>query len=263
LCFEEGNLHIYTPKDKNSGGGVKTMSAYSKKSGFLNGKGFYLALALCLAGAGTAAYFAAPQGEPLASESSPSLVVERPSEIVKKTEKPVENIKKESEKPVVREELSIIQTELETAAEPASQVPVAKPAPSFVAPVEGEMLTEFSNGELVKNETLGDWRTHNGADIRADEGTQVVSVSDGTVTGIEDDPVWGTSVTIDHGKGIVSVYRGLGSTLSVKTGEKVSAGQPVGTVGKVPAESLLPSHLHFEMTKDGEYIDPAEKLKLK
>lgn len=239
------------------------MSAYSKNSGFFNGKGFYIALALCLAGAGAAAYFAAPQSNPIASESSPSLVLERKSDVVKKTEKPVQNVKKESEKPVVKEELSNIQTELETAAEPISQVPVAKPAASFVVPVEGEVLAQFSNGELVKNETLGDWRTHNGTDIRADEGTQVVSASDGKVSAIEDDPVWGTSVTIDHGKGVASVYRGLDSTLSVKTGEKVSAGQPIGIVGKIPAESLLPSHLHFELTKDGEYIDPAERLKLK
>ena len=75
--------------------------------------------------------------------------------------------------------------------------------------------------------------------------------------------MWGTSLVIDHGKGIVSVYKGLDDDLSVKAGDNVSTGQPIGTVGKIPAESLLPSHLHFEMKKDGKYIDPVEKLKLK
>jgi len=239
------------------------MSAYSKNSGFLNGKGFYLALALCLAGAGAAAYFAAPQSTPIEQGSTSSSLIEQQSEVVKKTEKTVQNVEKESEDPMLREELTELQTELETAAHPSHQVPVVKPAPSFSAPVEGEVLAPFSNGELVKNETLGDWRTHNGVDIRCDEGAQVVSVSEGKVTDIADDPVWGTSVTIDHGSGIVSVMRGLDSTLSVKSGDKVAIGQPVGTVGKVPAESLLPAHLHLEMTDDGAYIDPAQKLGLK
>ena len=54
------------------------------------------------------------------------------------------------------------------------------PAPSFALPVEGEILTEYSDGELVKNETLGEWRTHDGIDIAAAANTPVKAAADGT-----------------------------------------------------------------------------------
>ena len=43
-------------------------------------------------------------------------------------------------------------------------------------------LLPFSNGKLVKNATLADWRTHDGVDIRAEVGDKVCAMADGTVT---------------------------------------------------------------------------------
>lgn len=236
------------------------MSAYSKNSGFFNGKGFYLALALCLAGAGTAAYFAAPKDAPLEQESSVVSAAESRSETVRKTEKSVDDVEKEKTVSV-REELSSLQEEIKATAESVSSVPQVKQQTyEIVMPVDGEVFAHFSDGELVRNETMGDWRTHNGIDIRADEGAKVVSAASGAVVGIEDDPLWGTVVTIDHGSGLVSVYRGLASTLSVKVNDEVSAGEAIGNIGQIPSESLLPAHLHFEMTKNGNYIDPVQMI---
>lgn len=61
--------------------------------------------------------------------------------------------------------------------EAASEPPAADPAPAaaeaprlIVEPLRGEVLTAFSMEELVYNQTLGDWRTHDGVDIAADSG---------------------------------------------------------------------------------------------
>ena len=73
-----------------------------------------------------------------------------------------------------------------------SAEPVNKPVKSEVGnimPVEGEIDVPFSNGELVKSVTLGVWKTHDGADILCDAGTDVKSMSDGIVKEIKDDPL--------------------------------------------------------------------------
>ena len=86
-------------------------------------------------------------------------------------------------------------------------------------PVNGEILEPFSNGELVKSETLGYWKTHDGVDIKADFGEPVKAMNKGTVTKIWDDPLWGNCMTIDHGNGIVGHYYNLSKEMSVKAVE--------------------------------------------
>lgn len=133
-------------------------------------------------------------------------------------------------------------------------------APSYqpmVRPVNGEIIGSFSNGELVKSTTLNVWKTHDGVDIRADAGATVKSMSIGTVTEVRDDPMWGVCVVIDHGNGIEGHYYGLDKTVSVKTGDTVSAGSVIGAVGSAEAEIAEPSHLHFGVKQNGSWIDPA------
>ncbi|MBR5502320.1 MAG: M23 family metallopeptidase, partial [Oscillospiraceae bacterium] len=117
----------------------------------------------------------------------------------------------------------------------------------------------FSNYELVKSETMNDWRTHNGADLAADAGSEAVAVYAGVVTCAVQDPLWGGCVTLRLDTGYEVTYAGLG-TLAVQEGQRVSQGEPVGTVGEAPAESALPSHLHIEVMSGISYIDPAVLL---
>lgn len=124
-------------------------------------------------------------------------------------------------------------------------------------PVTGEIINPYSNGELVKSVTLDVWKTHDGADIAAAEGTAVASCMKGTVKEISDDPLWGVYVIIDHGDGIEGHYCGLAESLNVKAGQEVKMGEIIGQVGNTcEIECKLDPHLHFGITKNGRWIDP-------
>lgn len=124
-------------------------------------------------------------------------------------------------------------------------------------PVEGEVINPYSNGELVKSETLDVWKTHDGADIAAEAGAAVAACMKGTVSEIKNDPLWGVCVLIDHGDGVIGHYYNLAESLNVKTGQEVAMGEIIAQVGNTAdAECKLPSHLHFGITKNGAWIDP-------
>ena len=130
-----------------------------------------------------------------------------------------------------------------------------------VAPLVGEEVAAFSVDELKYNETLGDWRTHDGIDIAAEVGTQVIAGCSGVVTAVRDDDMMGTLVTIAHDDGYETTYANLRSSPGVGEGQYVSAGEVIGAVGSSSiAEFSMPAHLHFSVSKDGVPCDPAEFL---
>lgn len=129
--------------------------------------------------------------------------------------------------------------------------------PSFVAPVEGEILKEFSMDSLVYSETLKEWTTHSGLDIRAEKSTVVKASADGKVKSIKNDPRYGLTVVIEHDENYQTVYANLLTTEFVKEGEEVKQGQSIGTVGNTAMFEISdPSHLHFEILKDGVAVNP-------
>lgn len=124
-------------------------------------------------------------------------------------------------------------------------------------PVTGEIINPYSNGELVKSVTLDVWKTHDGVDIAAEQGSAVASCMKGTVTEVRNDPLWGVCVVIDHGDGIEGHYYGLAETLNVKAGQEVKMGEIIGQVGDTAEiECKLDSHLHFGITKNDSWVDP-------
>ena len=132
----------------------------------------------------------------------------------------------------------------------------------FIFPVEGEVIKEFAKDNLIYSETLEEWITHTGIDIKADRTTIVKSVADGTVKSIKNDPRYGLTVTIEHADGYTSVYSSLLTAEFVKEGEKVTQGQTIGTVGNSAVfEVAEDNHLHFELLKDGSNINPEIYLK--
>lgn len=86
---------------------------------------------------------------------------------------------------------SDVSSSQEPAAQPsggsASSVPQNTSALQFSLPVAGEKLNPYSDGKLVKDATLGEWRTHDGLDLKAAKGTPVYAAAEGTVASVKED----------------------------------------------------------------------------
>ncbi len=128
-------------------------------------------------------------------------------------------------------------------------------------PVEGEIITPYSGGELVKSETLGVWKTHDGIDIACDEGSEIKSAAAGKVLRIYNDPLWGGCVVIDHYDGYQGFYYGLDTALEVNEQQELAAGEIIGKTAAFDCESKLPPHLHFSVKFSDKWISPEEFVK--
>ena len=138
----------------------------------------------------------------------------------------------------------------------------AKEEITFIKPTEGEVICEFAKDNLIYSETLKEWITHTAIDIKADKTSVIKSSADGIVKSIVNDPRYGLTVVIEHDGGFETVYSNLLTAEFVVVGEEVTQGQTIGTAGNTAAfESNMECHLHFELLKDGEYLDPSKYLK--
>lgn len=113
--------------------------------------------------------------------------------------------------------------------------------------------------ELVKNDTMGDYRSHTAVDFQCAKGEKIVAINDGLVLSVEDDELLGKVVEIDHGGKLVARYCGL-NTVNVSEGDYVTIGQTLGTLGTVPFELNSESHLHFETILDGKNVNPLDVM---
>ncbi len=127
----------------------------------------------------------------------------------------------------------------------------------YLNPVGGK-VTKFYSDELVFSETMNDYRTHTGVDFEADVGETVYAINKGTVTAVYDDALLGKVVEIDHAHNVVAKYCSVETSL--KVGDKVSIGQSIGTLGKIPLEAKEESHLHLEITHNGTLVDPIDLM---
>ena len=127
----------------------------------------------------------------------------------------------------------------------------------FISPIKGEVMKEFAPDSLIYSETLEEWTTHTGIDIKADKTSVVTAAADGVVSNIKNDPRYGLTVIIKHNGEFETIYANLLTAEFVVEGEEVKAGQTVGTVGNSANFEIADDyHLHFEMLKNGEYVDP-------
>ena len=135
--------------------------------------------------------------------------------------------------------------------------------PVFTFPVRGaEVQREYSGAQLVFDETMGDWRTHNGTDFACDEGDEVMAVLDGVVERIYEDGLLGACVVLDHGADLKSLYCGLTVAEGLREDQKLSAGQTLGRAcGSILGESAQGCHVHLELRESGQLIDPMSVLK--
>lgn len=210
----------------------------SRVKSMFGGRGFYIALAFCLVAAGVIGYFTLLQPNRETSEVvAPTPVIQQANPA------PVQ----EKAKPV--QETAPVEPE----PQPENLLP------QVISPLDGTTVTVFSTTELLYDETMADWRTHDGLDIQADEGDSVKTAASGTVISVKNDELMGTTVVIEHAGGYTTTYSSLQENPPVSEGQRVSAGDIIGVVGNTAAaESNMGAHLHFSVSKDGQVIDPSE-----
>lgn len=227
---------------------------FSKEN--LGAKGFITALCVCILAAGGIGIYSYTKAadklnDELINMNKPSVTEKTDNahqanaeqEQVKKTEKPTE------------------ETTAASSSETTEQTQKNSAYNVYVRPVNGEILCEFSNGELIKSRTLNVWKTHDGVDIAGKMDEKVKSMTSGIVTRVYNDAMLGATVEIDHGSGLVGFYSNLSEDVPVTKGQTVSAGTVIGSIGDT-AEGEIDeeTHLHFALKKNGEWIDPIALL---
>ena len=131
------------------------------------------------------------------------------------------------------------------------------------SPVAGKEVFGYSMEALSYNQTTRDWRTHDGVDIAAEAGTEVMAAADGEVYTTYQDDALGCTVIIRHAGGYTTRYSSLGEDVRVKAGDVVKLGDVIGTVGETAlVESVLGPHVHFSVSYRDLPMDPAEFLSL-
>lgn len=122
---------------------------------------------------------------------------------------------------------------------------------SMVWPVDGGTVSQAQ--QTRANPETGETAAHSGVDIAVEQGTPVYAAGKGTVKEAGFNAQDGNFIRIDHGSGQETFYAHCGSVL-VKTGDTVTLGQTIATVGST-GQSTGP-HLHFELLVDGVATDP-------
>ena len=100
-----------------------------------------------------------------------------------------------------------------------------------------------------------DRQDHLGYDLATTSGAAVSAANDGVVVKAEFFGIYGNTIVLDHGYGLLSLYGHL-SSMAVSVGDTVKRGQEIGRTG---ATGLAGGdHLHFSMILQAAQVDPKE-----
>lgn len=239
-------------------------SAFDKQKSL--GKGFYIALAISVVAVGTVAYLTISRlNSSLQDDPDPQTQLQNGTDWsvpeLEDVGKSQSGVPLESSAPTESDAPSGVDSTTETMEQSSSAEETETPSTAntngaYIMPLSGEITNPYSNGELVKSKTLGEWRTHDGVDIKAAEGTPVKSCFDGTVTNVSNDSKWGIMVEIEY-PSCTAYFCGLADSVKVKKGQEVKLGDVIGEVGNTSlVENADDFHLHLAMKKDNQWIDP-------
>ena len=139
---------------------------------------------------------------------------------------------------------------------PSNEVPdsIAQHDLEFISPLELEIVEIYSGfGDRV-HPFFHKKMLHTGVDFVSKEGDKVISAETGIVVSAEFQPAGrGNFIIIKHNEIFTTTYSHL-KVMLVKTGDSVQKGQAIGSVGNTGLSTK--SHLHYEVIKNGEPVDP-------
>ena len=148
-----------------------------------------------------------------------------------------------------------------TTAATSAAAQVADEPPALVLPVSGAMSKGHDLTLQVFSNTMRDWRVHSGIDIVSTLGSPVYAAADGKVSAIWEDVSYGTCISVAHSGELVTYYKNLNPILAegIAVGSEVKQGQLLAAVGESAMVEIADEpHLHFEISVDGEFVDPIE-----
>lgn len=120
----------------------------------------------------------------------------------------------------------------------------------YCAPVAGTLSSGFGYRE---HPVEGEERFHYGIDLAADAGANIVCFADGVVTAVGESSSYGKYCIISHGGGYSTLYAHC-SRVTASSGAEVSGGEKIAEVGDTGAATG--PHLHFELQRNGVYLNP-------
>lgn len=120
----------------------------------------------------------------------------------------------------------------------------------YCAPVKGALSSDFGYREHPME---GEERFHYGVDLAADVGTEVDCFADGTVTAVGESSSYGRYCIVAHENGFSTLYAHC-SRITASSGAAVKRGQKIAEVGETGMATG--PHLHFELQRDGTYLNP-------
>ena len=143
---------------------------------------------------------------------------------------------------------------------PDNNEPVITTPEGMTMPMES--VTVSNDYGFYYNKTLNHYYEHAGIDFTAEVGTEVRAVDAGVVESIyRDDVLTGTEITINHGDGVKSVYRFVNVAEGITVGTEVEKGDIIATVAEATGDEYKDgAHLHFEILKNDQSVDPATYL---
>ena len=248
---------------------MSSNSSGKRLEGFFTGKGFYIVLFLCAAVIGVSAWMMATGNETMENDpvrnNSVNLDDKRVETVIVPAQSgTAETGALEADAPEVNTEGLAENAEVqdsEAVAAVEEQPVVEAAAPIYVWPVAGQVERAHSSDTLSYDQTLRDWRTHEGIDIIAELGAPVVAAHSGSVESIVQDSLYGTVVTVSHGDGTRTIYANLAENPPVTVGDWIDCGTTIGSVGSTAlCEISQTSHLHFAITVNGAAADPMDYL---
>ena len=132
----------------------------------------------------------------------------------------------------------------------------------FSLPVANStVIKSYTSSTVVFNKTLGVYTGHMGIDFAAEAGTAVVAAYDGTIESITSSYLQGTTITINHGNGLKTIYNSVEANENLAEGQKVKKGDTIATVSDNNRQEYKDgAHLHFEVIENGKKIDPETYL---
>jgi murein DD-endopeptidase MepM/ murein hydrolase activator NlpD len=147
--------------------------------------------------------------------------------------------------------------QVDTKTRAAVITPMATSSPALDAGIDASRLS--SNYGWRSDPFTGAAKYHRGIDLRAAYGQGVPSAADGTVVEAGENGAYGLTLVVEHGDGLRTRYAHL-SAADVAVGDRVLQGQEIGRVGQ--SGRATGPHLHFEVIRDGQRIDPTTVMAL-